>query len=118
MLFFAVPLLFSTEILYFLLVDFFLTIDILVWDKSIPIKNHRNKSSLIQSSTHNKHSHTLMETETILQQLYSFAESKDSELYKKAKIILDSIRETLQVNTMGIMHAWVNAIINSLALNK
>jgi len=42
-----------------------------------------------------------METETILQQLYSFAESKDSELYKKAKIILDSIRETLQVKNMN-----------------
>jgi len=47
-----------------------------------------------------------METETILQQLYSFAESKDSELYKKAKIILDSIRETLQVNTIGMINAW------------
>lgn len=38
-----------------------------------------------------------METETLYTQLLGFAESKESELYKKAKIVLESIKETLEV---------------------
>lgn len=41
-----------------------------------------------------------METETLYTQLLGFAESKESELYKKAKIVLESIKETLEKKGM------------------